>query len=241
MLASMQQACPREADMQASDSTDTAIIGAGNIGLAVAYYLVVHHGVTSIVLIDQGDPMAMTSAQSGENYRNWWPHPVMTAYTDHATDLLEEIARQSGNRINMTRRGYVLATRRVAPGRPDRRAAPRLRRRCRKPHPDARRRRRPATSRRRTATGRPRRTGWTCCWAAISCRTQPTLASPRTSRRSCTSGGPATSADSSSAQVHAGAATAGMASSVHRAAVTGIDRGSRFALHLHGSGGPAAC
>ena len=47
----------------------------------------------------------MTSAQSGENYRNWRTHPVMTAFTDHAIDFLEAIARQSGNRIGMTRRG----------------------------------------------------------------------------------------------------------------------------------------
>lgn len=98
-----------------ADTTDIAIIGAGNIGIAVAYYLVVRHGVTRIVLLDPGDPMAMTSAQSGENYRNWWPHPVMTAYTDHSIDLLEEVARASGNRIHMNRRGYALATRRDAP------------------------------------------------------------------------------------------------------------------------------
>ena len=64
-----------------ADTTDIAIIGAGNIGIAVAYYLVAHHGLTRIVLLEPGDPMAMTSAQSGENYRNWWPHPVMTAFT----------------------------------------------------------------------------------------------------------------------------------------------------------------
>ena len=101
--------------MQVRDTTNTVVIGAGNIGLAVAYYLAVHHGITRIVVIDPGDPMAMTSAQSGENYRNWWPHPVMTAFTDHATDLLEQIARDTGNRIHMTRRGYVLATRNAAP------------------------------------------------------------------------------------------------------------------------------
>ena len=39
----------------------------------------------------------------------------MTEFTDHAIDLLEEIARASGNRIHMTRRGYVLATRRREP------------------------------------------------------------------------------------------------------------------------------
>jgi glycine/D-amino acid oxidase-like deaminating enzyme len=101
--------------MQTADTTDIAIIGAGNIGIAVAYYLAVHHGLTRVVLLEAGDPMAMTSSQSGENYRNWWPHPVMTAYTDHAISLLEDIARASGNRIHMTRRGYALATRRSAP------------------------------------------------------------------------------------------------------------------------------
>ncbi|WP_158743905.1 FAD-binding oxidoreductase [Acidisphaera sp. L21] len=100
---------------EAPESTDIAIIGAGIVGIAVAYYLVVDHGLTNIVLVDAGDPMGMTSAQSGENYRNWWPHPVMTAFTDHATDLLEQIARASDNRIHMTRRGYALATRRAAP------------------------------------------------------------------------------------------------------------------------------
>ena len=97
------------------DATDIAIIGAGSIGIAVAYYLLVNHGATRIILLDPGDPMALTSAQSGENYRNWWPHPSMTAFTDHATDLLETIARDSGNRIRMTRRGYALATRRPVP------------------------------------------------------------------------------------------------------------------------------
>ena len=97
------------------ESTDVAVIGAGNIGIAVAHYLVARHGVTRIVLVEPGDPMALTSAQSGENYRNWWPHPVMRAFTDHAIDLLEEIARASGNRLHMTRRGYALATRRERP------------------------------------------------------------------------------------------------------------------------------
>ncbi|MGH7211754.1 MAG: FAD-dependent oxidoreductase, partial [Acetobacteraceae bacterium] len=98
-----------------AEACDTAIIGAGSIGVAVAYYLAIQQGVSRVVLIDAADPMALTSAQSGENYRNWWPHPVMTAFTDHSIDLLEDIARASGNRIHMTRRGYALATRRSAP------------------------------------------------------------------------------------------------------------------------------
>lgn len=94
---------------------DVAIIGAGNIGIAVAYYLVKNHGVRSICLIEPLDPMSLTSAQSGENYRNWWPHPTMAAFTNQSIDLLEDICKESGDRINMTRRGYVLATRRSNP------------------------------------------------------------------------------------------------------------------------------
>jgi glycine/D-amino acid oxidase-like deaminating enzyme len=89
---------------ETSDRTEVAIIGAGIIGIAVAYFLVVRHGMRRVVLLDAGDPMALTSAQSGENYRNWWPHPLMTAFTDDSIGLMEDIARASGNRIRMTRR-----------------------------------------------------------------------------------------------------------------------------------------
>ena len=56
--------------------------------------------------------MSYTSAQSGDNYRNWWPHPVMTAFTDDSIDELDRLARDTDNIFNMTREGYVLATRR---------------------------------------------------------------------------------------------------------------------------------
>jgi len=56
--------------------------------------------------------MSYTSAQSGDNYRNWWPHPVMTAFTDASIDELDRFARDSDDVFNMTRGGYVLATRR---------------------------------------------------------------------------------------------------------------------------------
>lgn len=64
-----------------------------------------------MVLIDAGQPMGFTSAQSGENYRNWWPHPTMVNFTDRSIDLMEAFAKETGNRIAMSRRGYVLATR----------------------------------------------------------------------------------------------------------------------------------
>lgn len=92
-------------------SPSVAIVGSGIIGIACAYYLSRNHGLRNLVLIDRGAPMAFTSAQSGENYRNWWPSGLMTRFTDRSIDLMEEIARTSENRIAMTRRGYLLASR----------------------------------------------------------------------------------------------------------------------------------
>ena len=96
--------------MQSHDA-EIAVIGAGIVGIATAYYLGVHYGRRNVALIEAGQPMALTSAHSGENYRNWWPHPVMTAFTDHGIGLMETIARETDNRIHMRRRGYALATR----------------------------------------------------------------------------------------------------------------------------------
>ena len=90
---------------------DVAIVGAGIVGIATAYYLKKLKPSMSVVLIDSGQTMGLTSAQSGENYRNWWPHPVMTAFTDHSIDLMQALSLESDNLINMSRRGYVLSTR----------------------------------------------------------------------------------------------------------------------------------
>ena len=90
---------------------DVLVIGAGIVGISCAYYLQLSSPQTTVILVDSGQPMALTSAQSGENYRNWWPHPVMTAFTEHSINLMEDLAVQNNNVLNMTRRGYALATR----------------------------------------------------------------------------------------------------------------------------------
>lgn len=91
--------------------TDILIVGAGQIGIAAAYYLKKRAPQKSALLVDQMQPLAFTSAQSGENYRNWWPTPIMRAFTERSIDLMEEIAATTDNRIQLNRRGYVLATR----------------------------------------------------------------------------------------------------------------------------------
>lgn len=88
------------------------ICGAGIAGVAAAYRLAVVHGVEDVVLVEADNPLSMTSDKSTEAYRNWWPGPdgVMTQYMNCSIDLLEELARSSGNRFNMNRRGYLFAS-----------------------------------------------------------------------------------------------------------------------------------
>jgi glycine/D-amino acid oxidase-like deaminating enzyme len=90
---------------------EIAVIGAGIAGIATAWYLAARHGKRSVVLVDSRPPMSYTSAQSGDNYRNWWPHPVMSAFTNDSIDELDRLAHDTDNIFHMTRGGYVLATR----------------------------------------------------------------------------------------------------------------------------------
>jgi glycine/D-amino acid oxidase-like deaminating enzyme len=96
----------------ASGTHKIVICGAGIAGVATAYALAVVHGQTDVVIIEAADPLSLTSDKSTECYRNWWPGPdrAMTAFMNRSIDLLEGIARASGNRINLNRRGYLFAS-----------------------------------------------------------------------------------------------------------------------------------
>ena len=88
------------------------ICGAGIAGVATAYHLAVRRGVRGVVLVDERPPLTLTSDKSAECYRNWWPGPgdAMVAVMNRSIDLLEELARESGNVFRMNRRGYLFAT-----------------------------------------------------------------------------------------------------------------------------------
>ncbi len=90
---------------------DVVIIGAGSIGIAAGFYLSRFKPNWRIALVDRDTPMSLTSAVSGENYRNWWPHPVMKAFMDRSIELLHELDIESGRRVVLTNNGYLLATR----------------------------------------------------------------------------------------------------------------------------------
>jgi glycine/D-amino acid oxidase-like deaminating enzyme len=91
---------------------EVVICGAGIAGIAAAYHLAVRRGVTSVVVVDERPPLSLTSDKSTECYRNWWPGPgdAMVALMNRSIDLLEELARESGNVFRLNRRGYLYAT-----------------------------------------------------------------------------------------------------------------------------------
>ena len=93
-------------------TAEVVICGAGIAGVAAAYHLSVRHGIGDVVLVDERPPLTLTSDKSTECYRNWWPGPgdAMVAAMNRSIDLLEELARESGNVFLMNRRGYLYAS-----------------------------------------------------------------------------------------------------------------------------------
>lgn len=88
-------------------STDVLVCGAGIAGVSVARSLSGRGFSGRITLVDERDPLSLTSARGTEGYRNWWPDPVMVAFMDRSIELLERGAERTGNRFAMNRRGYV--------------------------------------------------------------------------------------------------------------------------------------
>jgi glycine/D-amino acid oxidase-like deaminating enzyme len=93
-------------------TAEVVICGAGIAGIAAAYHLAVRRGMTDVVIVDELPPLSLTSDKSTECYRNWWPGPddAMVALMNRSIDILEELARETGNVFRMNRRGYLFAT-----------------------------------------------------------------------------------------------------------------------------------
>src|SRR5688572_11638843 len=96
-----------------SHASDRIVIcGAGIAGISAAYHLAVGQGRRNVVIVEEGHPLGLTSEKSTEAYRNWWPGPdrAMTHFMSRSIELMEGIARATGNRIGLNRRGYLYAT-----------------------------------------------------------------------------------------------------------------------------------
>lgn len=96
-----------------TDSTaDVIICGAGIAGISVAYHLSIVYGIKKVLLIDERAPFSLTSDKSTECYRNWWPGPgnAMVSLMNRSIDIIENLAHETGNRMNLNRRGYLFVT-----------------------------------------------------------------------------------------------------------------------------------
>src|ERR1043165_7632022 len=95
-----------------SRKVDVVICGAGIAGIAAAYHLSVKRGIKKVVIVDEREPMTLTSDKGTQGYRNWWPGPddTMLKLVSHSIDLMEDSATRSGNTFRMNRRGYLFAT-----------------------------------------------------------------------------------------------------------------------------------
>ena len=99
------------AEIRAGSRAEVVICGAGIAGVAAAWHLAVGHGVRDVLLVDERAPLSLTSDKSTECYRNWWPGPddAMVAMMNRSIDLLETLADETDNAIQLNRRGYLYA------------------------------------------------------------------------------------------------------------------------------------
>ena len=97
-------------------TADVVVCGAGIGGVAAAYHLAVRQRVGRVVIVDEREPLTLTSDKGTQAYRNWWPGPdaTMHRFVSRSIDLLEESAVESGNAFRLNRRGYLFVTARDA-------------------------------------------------------------------------------------------------------------------------------
>ena len=95
-----------------TSKADVVVCGAGIGGAAAAFHLAVRQQVGRVLIVDEREPLTLTSDKGTQGYRNWWPGPddTMLKLVSRSIDLLEETAAESNNFFRMSRRGYLFAT-----------------------------------------------------------------------------------------------------------------------------------
>ncbi|HUQ80570.1 MAG TPA: FAD-binding oxidoreductase [Gemmatimonadaceae bacterium] len=93
-------------------SAEIVICGAGMAGAAAAYQLAVRHRVPNVVLIDEREPLSLTSNKGTQGYRNWFdgPDDTMARFVGRSVGIIEELAESSGNVFQLSRTGYAFVT-----------------------------------------------------------------------------------------------------------------------------------
>ena len=77
-----------------SNNKTIVICGAGIAGVATAYYISKFRKEERIVLIDKNQPLSFTTSKSGENFRDYWPHPCMEKLSSRSIDLMKGLRKE---------------------------------------------------------------------------------------------------------------------------------------------------
>lgn len=93
-------------------SPQIVICGAGMAGISAAYHLVVKHRKKRVLILDEGQPLSLTSNKGTQAYRNWWPGPddTMVKFINRSIDLIAELAEKTNNHFGLNQRGYLFLT-----------------------------------------------------------------------------------------------------------------------------------
>ena len=93
-------------------NAEVVVCGAGMAGAAAAYHLAVRHRLRNVVIVDEREPLTLTSDKGTQGYRNWFdgPDDTMARFVGRSVGIMEELAEESGNAFRLSRTGYAFVT-----------------------------------------------------------------------------------------------------------------------------------
>ena len=93
-------------------NAEVVVCGAGMAGGAAAYHLAVRHRLRNVVIVDEREPLTLTSDKGTQGYRNWFdgPDDTMARFVGRSVGIVEELAEESGNAFRLSRTGYAFVT-----------------------------------------------------------------------------------------------------------------------------------
>src|SRR5215216_2556980 len=93
-------------------NAEVVVCGAGMAGAAAAYHLAVRHRIRDVVIVDEREPMTLTSDKGTQGYRNWFdgPDDTMARFVGRSVSIVEELAEESDNVFQLSRTGYAFVT-----------------------------------------------------------------------------------------------------------------------------------
>jgi len=90
-----------------SRSYDVVIVGAGGHGLATAYYLAKHHGISNVAVIEKNWLGGGNTGRNTQVCRSNYFWPESAAFYDHSLRLYESLTRELNFNIMLSQRGIL--------------------------------------------------------------------------------------------------------------------------------------